>query len=433
MEHYKKVARWYEHVLPSPETDAARAAYERQLSQAARVVEEFMAAADEKVRASLAPGATLPEKLETLYPAEAKTELKKLRDALTALEKNPPELPAAMGSTEDRVADEAIRIRGNPLKLGDVVPRHVPQAIRGPAPPRFTMAESGRRELALWLVDPAHPLTARVLVNRVWRWHFGAGLVRSPDNFGLLGERPTHPELLDWLARNTIDEGWSLKGLHRALVTSSTYRQSSVPRPPTASADPANLLWGRTHVRRLEAEAVRDALLAVSGQLDLAIGGSLLAVKNRGYFFDHTSKDLTDYNSRRRSLYLPVVRNHVYEVFQLLDFPDPALPSGDRATTTIAPQALLMLNSDLVLGAAADVAERLLTAADSDRQRIAMMYWLAYGRPARESEQSACEAFLAAAERELAVAASNAPEGRRDAWAALCQTIFAANEFVYVP
>ena len=162
-------------------------------------------------------------------------------------------------------------------------------------------------------------------------------------------------------------------------------------------------------MRRLEAEAVRDALLAVSGQLDRTMGGSLLKVKNRGYFFDHTSKDLTDYTSRRRSLYLPVVRNNVYDVFQLLDFPDPAIPSGDRRTTTVAPQALLMLNSDLVMQAAADFADRLLDRGGHERRAACSgCTHRLWPRRHRQTKSRRNAAFLAAAERSLAAVEADA-------------------------
>jgi mono/diheme cytochrome c family protein/cytochrome c553 len=432
MEHYKKVARWHENLLPSPEADAIKARYDAEVAAAMKAIDSLVAEADSKVRAGLSPGATLPDKLESLYSPETLAELKKRRDELASLQKNPPELPSAMGATEDRVADEPIHLRGDPLKVGAVVPRHVPPAIRGPARPQFASSQSGRRELAEWLIDPQHPLTSRVLVNRVWRWHFGAGLVRTTDNFGLLGESPTHPELLDWLAGRLVSDGWSLKSLHRQILASSTYQQSSVPQAESLARDPENRLLGRFAVRRLEAEAVRDALLAVGGQLDTTIGGTLLTVKNRGYFFDHTSKDLTDYNSRRRSLYLPVVRNNVYDVLALLDFPDPAIPSSDRSTTTIAPQALLMLNSELVMESATDFARRLLAESGTDAQRIERMYVLAYGRTAAPAEIDAGLTFLAAAQRALVPAESDTGLRQQQAWAVLCQTILAANEFVYV-
>jgi hypothetical protein len=429
MENYKKVARWHENVLPSPATGALKAEYDAKLAAKKQEIEEFIAKADEQVRTDATAGASLPEKLETLYPKETKAALKKLRDEQTALQKNPPDLPAAMGATEADVADMAIRIRGNPQKLGEVAARHVPPALRGPAAPQFTMTESGRRELAQWLIDPEHPLTSRTLVNRVWRWHFGEGLVRTPDNFGLLGEKPTHPELLDWLARRFVADGWSIKSLHRMILSSATYQQGSG-FGVQGSVDPENRLFGRANVRRLEAEAVRDALLAVSGQLDAQMGGSLLTVKNRGYFFDHTSKDMTDYSSRRRSLYLPVVRNNVYVVFQLLDFPDPAIPSGDRSTTTIAPQALLMLNSDLMIDAAANLADRVLANADKNEVRFRNLYEIAYGRPAMTAEIVAGTEFVAAAEK--SITATEPSQRQREVWSALCQTILAANEFVYV-
>jgi hypothetical protein len=434
MENYKKVARWHENVLSTPATDTIKAHYDAQLATAKKSIDTFVAEADEKVRRSFSSGAAVPGELESAYPAEAKAELKKLRNDLAQLQKNPPDLPSAMGAAEDHVTDEAIHIRGNPIKLGNVVPRHVPAVLRGPATPHFTSSHSGRQELAQWLIDPQHPLTGRVIVNRLWRWHFGAGLVRSTDNFGVLGETPSHPDLLDWLARRLVSDDWSLKAMHRLILASSTYQQNSSPHPTPLTQDPENWLFSRASVRRLEAEAVRDSLLSVSGRLETSIGGSLLKVKNRGYFFDHTSKDLTDYNSHRRSLYLPVVRNNVYDIFQLLDFPDPAIPTGDRSTTTIAPQALLMLNSDLVVQAATDLAERLEAEAMSDTDRLQRLYLLAYGRSATASEIAANTEFLSVAQRTLSASESESDQikCRQRAWSAICQTIFAANEFVYV-
>ena len=417
--------------------DATRckAEYDAAARAKKKAIETFVAEADEQVARPLSPGATLPDKLETLYPAETKAELKKLRDELTQLQKNPPELPSAMGVTESQVADEAIHIRGNPIKLGDVVAAARSPAVRGPPPPQFSSSESGRRELAQWLIDPQHPLTGRVMVNRVWRWHFGAGLVRTHRQL-----RPARRKLRRIRSCSTgwpaacRGRGWSLKSLHRLMLSSSTYQQSSTPRRDDASRDPENRLFGRASVRRLEAEAVRDALLAVSGQLDRTMGGSLLKVKNRDYFFDHTSKDLTDYNSRRRSLYLPVVRNNVYDVFQLFDFPDPAIPSGDRATTTVAPQALLMLNSDLVLQARRRSGRASLSReAGTDTERLQRMYVLAYGRPpTRRRSGRRILAFLArggSCRSQRAEADANQRRGRPGA---LCQTILASNEFVYV-
>ncbi len=271
-----------------------------------------------------------------------------------------------------------------------------------------------------------------MLVNRVWRWHFGRGLVLTPDNFGLLGEPPSHPELLDWLAHRLVAGGWSIKALHRLILNSSTYQRSSTPDPATAAHDPANRLLGRANVQRLEAEEIRDALLVVSGQLDDTLGGSLLKTKNREFLFDHTSKDTTDYHSRRRSLYLPVIRNNLYDLFQLLDYPDAAIPSGDRTTTTIAPQALLMLNSELVVESAGHFAARLQSEAGADDERLRRMYLVAYGRQAGGEEIAASAAFLASVDRTLAATTADADSRRRRAWNVLCHVIVAANEFVYI-
>lgn len=340
--------------------------------------------------------------------------------------------PTAMGVTEDKIIDVAINIRGNPQKLGEVALRHVPPVVRGPQTPQFTAMESGRRELAQWMTDAKNPLTSRVLVNRVWRWHFGQGIVRSTDNFGLLGEKPTHPELLDWLSQRFVYSGWSIKKLHRLMLNSSTWQQESLAAKNDVHHVERDENYGRMKIRRLEAEEFRDSLLAVSGQVDSTMGGSLLKIKNRGYFFDHTSKDLTDYTSRRRSLYLPVVRNNVYDVFQLLDYPDAAIPSGDRATTTVPTQALLMLNSDLVMQSAASLAEKLLADPGSDEDRLRKLYLIAYGREASAAEVAENVEFLKVLDKSLVATVPDEKGRRQKAWGVLSHTVMAANEFIYV-
>ena len=432
MDTYTKVAKWHENTLPGTEATAIQTAFDTELAAQKQAIAALVAAADTTARAGLAEGATPPEKLETLYPEATTAELAKHRAALTAFETAGPDLPTTMGVTEDEVVDVAIHIRGDTQKLGDVVPRHTPPVILGAPAPEFSPQASGRLPLANWLVDPQHPLTARVFVNRVWRWRFGRGLVRTTDNFGLLGEVPSHPELLDWLAQRFIADGWSLKSLHRLMLNSSTYQQASVPHPATHAHDFDNRLLGRFGLRRLAAEEVRDSLLAVSGQLDPTLGGPVLKVKNRGYLFDHTSIDLTDYTSSRRSLYLPVIRNNVFDLFQLLDFPDPSVPTGDRAASTVAPQALLMMNSDFVMQSADKLADRLLAETGTDADRFASLFRLAYAREATVAEIESSGQLLFQMETALV---SSEPDSRvrtRQAWSALCHTILAANEFIYV-
>ena len=425
MEHYNKVARWQELPLPSAEARAILAAHAAQIAGKQAEIQTLLASAaaeQVKLKASNTPAA---EVKESELPEDVQQRLAAMRKELEQLEKTPPETPTAMAVRDDAVADVPIHIRGNPLKLGDIVPRHVPAVLTKGDAVSFNEATSGRLQLAGWMVDARHPLTARVLANRIWRWHFGRGLVASTDNFGLLGDAPTHPELLDWLASRMLEGDWSLKAFHRQILLSSTYQQSSHPAPELVAKDPENRLLGRFAVRRLEAEAIRDALLSVSGQLDEQFGGSLLTVKNRAYFFDHTSKDLTNYDVPRRSVYLPVVRNNLYDVFQLMDYPDAAVPTGDRPTTTIAPQALMMLNSPFVYETAEALAVRVMADGADDAARTQALYERVFGRPATSDDLSRT---LAA----LDVLQGSEADARTLAWTRVCQVMLASNEFVYV-
>ncbi len=432
MDTYTKVAKWHEYPLKSAEATQMQADYDTQVAAKKMAIESTIKVADEALQASLTSGEALPESKEAQYPEATRAELAKLREELAALEKAPPELPSSMGVTEDEIIDVPIHVRGNPSRLGDVVPRHVPVVMKGPESPVFSGQHSGRRELAEWLVNDRHPLTSRVLVNRIWRWHFGRGLVASADNFGLLGEKPTHPELLDWLATEFIRRKWSLKEMHRLILLSSTYQQSTHVSEGAVMTDPDNRLWSRFPVRRLAAEEIRDSLLFVSGQLDATMGGSLLKVKNRGYLFDHTSIDTTDYNSRRRSLYLPVIRNNVFEMFQLLDFPDPAVPTGDRATTTVAPQALMMMNSDFVMQAADALAGRILASSATDAERIKQVYVTCLGREPADEEIGQDLQLIQDTLQAFAADARSDADRLSAAWSVLCQVVLASSEFAYL-
>jgi hypothetical protein len=429
MENFTKVARWYENPLPTAADRERLAAHAREVARQKEAIQAAVRRAQERLRANPPPGPAQPPKdPEALFPDEAKAELKRLREELAKIEKAAPEVPSAMGAAEGTVADVAVHVRGSHLKLGKVVHRRVPRVLAGAQALSFDARQSGRLQLARWMADPAHPLTARVMVNRVWRWHFGRGLVRTPDNFGLLGEPPTHPELLDWLATRFVSGGWSVKALHRSILLSNTYQMSSTPDGRAPERDPDNRLHGRAEVRRLEAEAIRDSLLAVGGTLDRTTGGSLLQVKNRDYLFDHTSRDTTRYDSRRRALYLPVIRNNLYDVFGLFDATDATVLSGDRATTTVATQALFLLNSDFVLRASEDLAASL--GADDEAGRIRRLYARAYGREATPTEVARGMQLVQDAERGLKE--SDAAKRRLRAWACLCQVVLAADEFVYV-
>ncbi|HWB14269.1 MAG TPA: DUF1553 domain-containing protein [Pirellulales bacterium] len=375
-----------------------------------------------------------PSPPETWFPAAAKSQLTALRDELSQLERSaPPALPLAMAVDDREVTPVRVHIRGNHLTQGAEVPRRFPRIMAGEEQPPLPSNTSGRLELARWLTRADHPLTSRVMVNRVWRGHFGEGLVRTPDNFGRLGERPTHPDLLDWLARRFVEDGWSLKSLHRRIMLSATYQMSSAYDARAAEIDPDNRLLWRVDRRRLEAEAVRDAILATSGRLDRAVGGSLLAASPRQYVASTTSVDSTQYDSFRRSIYLPVIRSALYDVFQAFDFAEPSVPNGSRAATTVAPQALFMMNGPLVIAETTHLADELLRQiATDDAARVQSLYRRAFARPADGTEVARALQFVGELESNTAWQALSPTERRRKAWQSLCRVVLSSNEFIYL-
>ena len=434
MESFKKIARWNENPIPRPHDLKLKAQHDEKVAAKNSAIAKLVAAADALLTEPAADTKAVdnePKDREALYPAETKKELKRLRDELGELEKSAPEMPTAMSVSEGDVMDVAVHIRGSHLNHGELVPRRFPLVLAGSDQPALPTHQSGRLELAEWLTGGEHPLLGRVIVNRIWRWHFGSGLVPTPDNFGTNGEPPINGPLLDWLTTRFVEDGWSIKRLHRLILLSSTYRMSSRYDDRAAQADPENQLLWRFNVQRLEAEQVRDALLAVGGRLDRSMGGSMLHVKNREFLFNHTSQDGTKYDSPRRSLYLPVVRNHLYDVFQLFDYPDPAVAGSDRAATVVAPQALFMMNSELVWQAAGDVADSLLKEDGlNDTQRTRLLYETCLGRVPSKTETSRAANFLAKFEATEKEGAEQ--KASKQAWQALCQVVLASNEFLYV-
>jgi hypothetical protein len=314
---------------------------------------------------------------------------------------------------------------------------------RSNPPPEFPNNQSGRLELAHWMASAQHPLTARVYVNRVWRWHFGAGLVTSTENFGIQGDVPSHPELLDWLATQFVESGWSTKSLHRLILSSSAYQMVSLHPAELASRelDPENRLLWKFPMVRLEAEQLRDAILAISGRLDGSLGGKTVPLRNRQFVFDHTSIDHTKYDSLRRALYLPVIRNNLYTLFQQFDFPDPTMPTGNRSASVVAPQALFLMNSQLVMDSADALASYLLTKSGDDATRVQLAYERVLGRSATDAETDRVLTFIktVAPEPTGINVVAKVPSGdaaaaskSQQAWSLFCQSLFASNEFMYV-
>jgi hypothetical protein len=345
------------------------------------------------------------------------------REALKLRDPGAPDF--ALAVEEGTVADLPVHIRGSHLQLADhPIPRGFPKAIRVGHSPAIPASQSGRLELARWLTQPDHPLTSRVLVNRVWQTHFGNGLVRSSDNFGLRGDKPTHPELLDWLARGFVDSGWNLKQLHRQILTSGTWRQGGalLADPQGFERDPENKWLWHFPRQRLEAEMIRDGVLAVAGRLDPAMGGSLVGWKNDEY----TPEDDVSERSRRRTLYLPVVRDRVYDLLTLFDFANPSVGVSRRTPTVVSHQALFWMNSPWVKEQSRALASDLRSdggLVSSDGVRLA--YERVLGRPPTEAEQARSLAFLS--NPGITAAAPDSLER----WASWCQVLLASSEFQY--
>jgi cytochrome c551/c552 len=343
---------------------------------------------------------------------DARARVSSLAAEQEALRQKPPvEIPRGVvvqdggvpGTRHEGFQDAAVFIRGNPANLGPIVPRGVPRVLAA-TDPMVIGPGSGRRELAAWLASPSHPLPARVMVNRLWQHHFGAGLVPVEGGFGLRGTPPSHPALLDHLASRFVESGWSVKAMHRLLMRSSVYRQASAAAP---AADPENRLVSRMPRRRLEAEAIRDACLAVSGRLDPTAGGPAF----------------TDVTTPRRSLYLMSARTgaKTSDFGALFDAADCCSIVEARKESTVAPQALFLLNDPFVLDSAEGLAARVAAELPGGdlHARLERLHGLLFGRVPTTEEISIAERFLT-------------ESGRGEGWTRLCHLLLCTNEFVHV-
>ena len=341
--------------------------------------------------------------------ADRQEELVRLRKAA------PPPLPMAHVITGGGTAMRVYK-GGNVERLGDPAPPGYLRVLDSPRPlgegPGVRAADKfTRRELADAIATPTNPLTARVIVNRVWHYHFGRGIVGTPSNFGQLGDRPTHPELLDTLAVRFMENGWSLHWLHREIMLSRAYQLSSASVEPNAEKDPENqYLWRHTPAR-LDFEAWRDTWLAVSGRLNRTQGGPSL--------------DLNKADNVRRTLYAKISRVEPNALMTLFDFPDANVSSARRTVTTVPQQQLFVLNSDFTIQTAKAFAARLEKAASTEGDHIILAFRLAYGRDPSEDEKRASQEFL----RE---ARTPRPKDRLNAWEQFAQALLASNEFLWV-
>jgi hypothetical protein len=340
-------------------------------------------------------------------PSQAR--MQELKKAVETWRASGPAAPPRAMTLHDLATpiEPRVFVRGNPNNPGETVPRRFLAVLAGPGRKPFRIG-SGRLELARAIADPSNPLTARVLVNRVWMHHFGTPIVATPGDFGLRSDPPSHPGLLDHLAAAFVKDGWSVKALHRRLMLSRAYQQASGDRSECLAADPENALYWRTNRRRLDFEATRDALLAVSGRLGGVIGGP-------------SDRDITAPGSSRRTLYGYVDRLNVPVLYRAFDFPDPNATSPKRDGTTTAPQALFLMNHPLALVAARDVLKRPdvaeLTATSG---RVGRLYLILFGRGPSGDEEALAERYL------------EAERGSAGAWERYAQALMLSNEFLFV-
>ncbi|HTM49056.1 MAG TPA: PSD1 and planctomycete cytochrome C domain-containing protein [Bryobacteraceae bacterium] len=346
------------------------------------------------------------------FTPEENAELDRMIEELDAVQAAaPPEEPYVMGLGEiARPANMRLNIRGNPSNPGEEVPRGFPAVLAGTdgEPLPFTKG-SGRLELAERIVR--HPLAARVIVNRVWMEHFGRGLVGTTTNFGMMGDRPTNPGLLEYLAARLQENHWSIKSLHREIMLSSTYRLSYGHDASNAAQDPDNLYQWRANLRRLDAEELRDSILFFAATLDERVaGGPSMSVSQPG--------------NKKRTVYAKVTRGGANRLLQLFDFPDPNISIDQRSATNVALQGLFFMNSDLMWSHAGLVASRFGAAGDDDAGKVKNAYRLLYGRQASAEEIGAALEFLNAAEKETG--------GRKAAWQQFAQAMLSSGEFNYI-
>ncbi|MDB5390192.1 MAG: Protein of unknown function (DUF1553)/Protein of unknown function (DUF1549)/Planctomycete [Planctomycetaceae bacterium] len=352
---------------------------------------------------------------DKVLPGDFQKRLTELRGELEAVQKKKPvDIPQAVvvqeggptGTPHEGFHDAHVYLRGNHLKPGKTVPRGFPKAIAGVAPPVIREG-SGRRELAQWLTSPENPLTARVLVNRVWQHHFGVGLVSTSANLGENGERPSHPELLDDLAARFIASGWSIKALHRLIMLSNVYQQNSAPNAAGLAADPENRLLWRANRRRLDSESLRDSLLTAAGRLDSTQGGP----------------GFQEIGNPRRTLYLMAVRTgaKTAEFGSLFDAADCTGIVERRFESTVAPQALFLMNDPFVSELATALAQRVTreVPGGSELERIRRLYEITLGRLPKESEITIGLQLLV-------------DPAQSNAWASYCRVLLCTNEFMFV-
>lgn len=322
--------------------------------------------------------------------------------------------------------DQQVFIRGDYNSKGEAAPKAFLTVLEGVDQAPVETTGSGRLELANWMTQPNHPLTTRVIVNRIWQGHFGEGIVRTPNNFGRMGESPSHPELLDYLSRRFVEDGQSIKSLHKRIMLSATYQLSSETSAAQAEYDPENRLLSHFGRRRLEVEEIRDGLLQIGGVLDTTMGGTLQAGFGTDGENSNSRLSLNPDDLTRRTVYIPLRRANVSTLFNIFDFGDATTSQGRRAVTNVAPQALFMMNSEFVARQALQLAKQALSESSTASDRVRIAYVSALNRQPTADDQDFAMTYLSSVRERFD------EMDELDAWQSFCRILLASNEFIYV-
>jgi hypothetical protein len=341
-------------------------------------------------------------------------------------------VPCAYAVREGKPSDEPVHMRGEPEHKGAVIKRCFPKFLAGDGPLNIPEGASGRLQLAEWLCRGDHPLTARVMVNRIWQHHFGRGIVDTPSNFGRRGDPPTHPELLDYLAMQFVEHGWSIKAMHRLIMLSRTYQLSSGWDASDGARDPANRYFWRAERRRLEAEAIRDSMLLAAGNLDLTRPGEHPFPAIETWKFTQHAPFKAVYDSRHRSVYLMTQRLQRHPFLALFDAPDANTPTDVRPESTVPLQALFMMNNRFVTDQAKAFAQRLTRWSSDPRERVQKAISLLYSRAVLPGEVDRALEYIAQHRSGLVEADTPSEQLEAEAWTSYARVLLSANEFVYV-
>ncbi len=424
--------------------------HEGELAEKRNSIKQQIESLREQIKTLKADGGDTKD-LESQLP-ELSTQQNELRDKINHQKGDlkrklprsdlPADIPQAYAVKDGEAKDAHIHRRGDPAQSGPAIRRDVPKFLNNGKTLEIPDGQSGRLQLAQWLTDPANPLTARVMVNRIWQYHFGKGIVSTPSNFGRNGAKPTHPLLIDYLATRFIESGWSVKAMHRLILSSKTYQLASSGNVQNAVVDPSNDYYWRFDRRRLDAEALRDAVMNISGLLDLSRPGAHPFPPIEKWFwsqhvpfpYDNVTGRFvpTPYPSNHRTVYLMTQRLQYHPFLGLFDGPDTNTTTGVRTSSTVPQQSLYLMNNPWAYAQAQEFSKRLIAFSQDPLERVNRAHLLAYGREATTEEKQLAEAYIKRVVENLQTNEFTPEQWEVEVWNSYAQVLLRSNELLYI-